>query len=178
MALRDVAVITIAIFCSLVALRRPVFGLLAFIFFGLFNPHSMAWTITQTFNPAQPIALGTLIGFLISSEPKRFPWNEREFILLLALWCMFGISTLFAIYPERAYEKFILVSKILLMVFLSMSLINTEYRFRWLLRIIGLTPWILGTDTRIVLYHNRRTIHNLGPGIQLSRGQQRAWTGP
>jgi len=136
--MRDLLLIAIVILCSLVALRRPVFGILAFVCLSLLNPHSFTWGMGQTFPFAQLTAMGTIVGYLFWSEPKRFP-RQREFKLLLALWGMFGVSTLLAIYPEVTYERFIYVSKILLMVFLSTSLINNEYRLQVLLRVIALT---------------------------------------
>jgi probable O-glycosylation ligase (exosortase A-associated) len=52
---------------------------------------------------------------------------------------MFGVSTLFALYPEKATEQFIHISKIFLMVFLATSLINNRERLHWLLRVISLS---------------------------------------
>jgi probable O-glycosylation ligase (exosortase A-associated) len=55
------------------------------------------------------------------------------------LWAIFGFSTLFAIYPDKSFDRLIYVSKILLMVFLSTSLINTEQRLNLLLHVIALS---------------------------------------
>ena len=124
--------------CSLVALPRPVFGILAFVCLGFLNPQSFTWGVARSLPFSQLIAIATILGYMLWSERKRFP-RQRELFLLLALWGMFGISTLSAIYPEPALAGFILVSKILLMVFLAMSLINTADRLHWLLRVIALS---------------------------------------
>jgi probable O-glycosylation ligase (exosortase A-associated) len=123
--------------CSVIALRSPVVGLLSFVGLGFLNPHMLTWSIARTFPFAQLTALGTIIGFLFWSEPKRFP-RQRESFLLLALWVMFGISTAFAIDPDSAWDRLIHVSKILLMVLLTTALINTEQRLQWLLRVMAL----------------------------------------
>ena len=146
--MRDILLIAVVILCSLIALRRPVFGMLAFICFGLLNPHSMTWHIGRTFPFAQFTAIGTIVGYCFWSEPKRFP-RQREFRILLALWVMFGVSTLFAIEPEVALERFIDVSKILLMIFLSMSLINNKHRLHLLVRVIALTLGFYGLKSGI-----------------------------
>jgi len=141
--MRDLLVIGVVVICSFIALRRPVFGLLTFVCLGFLNPQSMTWTIGRTFPLSQLVGIGTIVGYLFWSEPKRFPL-QRESFLLLALWGMFAVSTLFAIYPDRALDRFMHVSKILLMVFLSMSLINTEQRLHFLLRVIALSLGFYG----------------------------------
>jgi probable O-glycosylation ligase (exosortase A-associated) len=136
--MRDLLLIAILIPCSLKALYQPVFGLLLFTCLGFLAPHSMTWGIGRTFPFSQLAGVTTIVGYLFWSEPKKFP-RQREFTLLLALWVMFGVSTLFAIFPDRALDRLIHVSKILLMVCLSTALVNTEYRLHALLRIIALS---------------------------------------
>jgi probable O-glycosylation ligase (exosortase A-associated) len=141
--MRDLLLIAVVSLCSLLALGRPVLGVLAFVCFSLLNPHSFTWGVGKTFPFAQLTAMGTIVGYVFWSEPKRFP-KQRELTLLLALWGVFGVSTLFAIYPEVAYERFTYISKILLIVFLSMSLINTQERLQMLLRVIAFSLGIYG----------------------------------
>jgi probable O-glycosylation ligase (exosortase A-associated) len=133
--MRNILLIFTVLTCSLVAIRRPVVGMLTFVWLGFFNPHSMTWT---TFPLSQLVAGATILGYLLSPEPKRFP-VQRESILLLVLWILFAITTAFAIYPDKAVVRLEFVSKVLLMVFLSMCLINTEERIHSLLRIIALS---------------------------------------
>jgi probable O-glycosylation ligase (exosortase A-associated) len=92
--------------------------------------------------------VATVLGYFLSSETKKFP-RQREAALLLLLWGLFGLSTLFAIYPESAVSDFFLISKIFLMAFLSMSLINTERRLHLLLRVISLGMGFYGLKAGI-----------------------------
>jgi len=94
--------------------------------------------IGRTFPFAQQIAVGTLIGFVVSGERRQFP-KQHELFLMLALWVIFGLSTIFALEPEAAYDRLVQISKILLMVFVSTALINTEERLRQLMRVIALS---------------------------------------
>jgi putative inorganic carbon (hco3(-)) transporter len=135
---RDLILIAFVLVCSFIALGRPVLGILVFVCLGFLNPHSFTWSVGRVFPLSQVAAIGTIIGYVLCSEPKRFP-RQRELFLLLALWGMFGISTLFAIYPEPALTRFVFLSKILLMVFLAVFLINTADRFHWLVRVIALS---------------------------------------
>jgi putative inorganic carbon (HCO3(-)) transporter len=136
--MRDVLLVLGIGIISLVALRKPAFGMVCFVGASLLNPHSLTWGFARSFPFAQWIAVGTLGGYFLSNEDKKFP-KQREFFLLLALWAMFIASTPLAIEREAALHRCILTSKILLMVFLSMSLINSEERLRILIRVIALT---------------------------------------
>jgi probable O-glycosylation ligase (exosortase A-associated) len=133
--MRDLILTAIILVCACVALRRPVFGMLTFVWLGFFNPQGMTWGSTPH---SLIIAFSTIAGYFSSSEPKRFPL-QREAILLLLLWIVFGLSTVFAIYPNWAVGQLGLVSKILLMVFFTMLLITTNERLLWLVRVIALS---------------------------------------
>ena len=134
--MRDVVLVVIVLVLFAVSLRRPFVGAVSFLGCGILNPGSFTWAASEWFHISQLLAIGTLIGYLVSSEPKRFP-HQREVLLLLALWGIFGFSSIFAIFPERAVVHFTRISKIFFMLFVSMSLINTEYRLHLLLRVIA-----------------------------------------
>ena len=146
--MRDILLIAVVGGCSLLALRRPVLGILLFISLSLAGPQSMTWGMARTFPLGQLAALGTIGGYVFWSESKRFP-RQRELFLLLALWGLFGWSTLFAIYPDEAVKQLIYVSKIFLMVLLSTVLINTERRLHLLMRVIALSLGFYGLKTGI-----------------------------
>jgi probable O-glycosylation ligase (exosortase A-associated) len=146
--MRDILYIAVVLGCSLYAIRRPVFGVLAFICFSTLNPHSMTWGIGRSFSFAMLLSAGTILGYLFWSEPKRFP-KQIELYILLALWGLFVLSSIFAMYPTVAWESLETVSKKLLIVFLSMSLINTRLRFHLLLLIIALSIGFYGLKSGI-----------------------------
>ena len=141
--MRDIILVAIVISCAILALRRPTFGILAFICVSLLNPNSMTWGFARFFPSAQYIAIGTFLGIIFWNESKKIPLSS-ESVLLFALWGIFGISTVFAIYPDASLEKLIYISKILLMVFLSTILINSEHRLRLLIRVIALSLGFYG----------------------------------
>lgn len=141
--MRDLLLIGIVLLFSLIAMRRPAVGVLTFVCFGLLNPQSMTWGIGRTFPLAQCVALGTIVGTVITSEPKKLP-RQREIVIFFALWGMFLFSTIFAFAPDRAVEKLIYVSKIFLMVFFTLILINSERRLLFLMRTIALSLGFFG----------------------------------
>jgi probable O-glycosylation ligase (exosortase A-associated) len=98
----------------------------------------MTWGIARSFPHVQAIALCTLVSSLISGSIRKLP-NQLEFFLLAGLWGTFLISTIFAIESDRALVQFQLISKVLLMVFLSVFLIDTEQKLLWMVRAIALS---------------------------------------
>jgi probable O-glycosylation ligase (exosortase A-associated) len=136
--MRDLLLVIGVLISALIALRRPVYGILAFICVSLLYPNSLTWGFGRTLPSAQTIALGTLVGFVFWKEKRTLP-QQREFFLLLALWAMYSISTIFAIESQNAVPHLALVSKILLMVCLSIFLINTRERVFLLMKVIALS---------------------------------------
>ncbi len=147
-SIRDLLVIAVVLAISGIAIIRPFTGLLSFVVFAIVNPHSMAWSISSTFPPALPIAVSTIVGYLISAETKRLP-PYREVHLLLALWVVFVLSTSTAVYPNDAVPMLMQVSKILLMVFLSLAMVNTKPRLLQLSRVLALSLGYLGLKAGI-----------------------------
>jgi putative inorganic carbon (hco3(-)) transporter len=140
--MRDLLLLTLTASCVLLAVRRPVHGIIAYVSYSFLAPHSFAWGIAQTFPHVHVIALGTLAG-LISTGWRQLP-RQRETFLLLALWGAFAASTVFAIESERAMTQLFDVSKVLLMVFVSLYLIDSAQKLRWLVRAIALSIGFYG----------------------------------
>jgi putative inorganic carbon (hco3(-)) transporter len=140
--MRDLLLLTLTAICALLAVRRPVYGIIAYISYSFLAPHSFAWGIARTFPHVHVIALCTLAG-LISTGWRQLP-KQREIFLLLALWGAFAVSTVFAIESERAMTQLFHVSKVLLMVFVSLYLIDSAQKLRWLVRAIALSIGFYG----------------------------------
>ena len=134
--MRDILLIGAVMMAAVVGFRHPVFGLLTFVFLGLFNPHSYTWSFGRTFPLSQVMAISTMLGMLVSRERRRIP-VQREALLLMLLCGMFGFSTIFALYPETAFDRFIHVSKVLLMTVVATLVINSEDRLHSFIRVIG-----------------------------------------
>jgi probable O-glycosylation ligase (exosortase A-associated) len=134
--MRDIIVVSLVLLAAFVSLRRPVFGLLTFTFLGFFSPQSYTWSFGRTIPLSMIMAITTVLGFIMSSEPKKLP-AQREMILLILLWLTIGLSTIFAIYPARAYPELINVSKIFLMIVLATVIINDKERLNALIKVIS-----------------------------------------
>ena len=141
--MRDYALLAITLICCIFAVRRPVYGMVAYIAYSLLAPHDLTWGVARTFPHVLVIALCTIIGFVAWPESKRLP-NQREVTLIFALWFIFAFSTIFAISSDNAIERLINVSKVFLMTFLAMAIMNGQKRLNLLLQAIALSLGAIG----------------------------------
>jgi probable O-glycosylation ligase (exosortase A-associated) len=129
--MRDILVF-LAIFLPLpVVLARPFLGILLWHWFSLMNPHRFAWGFAYTFPFAVAIGATTLAAWLFSREPKHVPWRA-PMILLVLLWAWTCLTTLTAMSPDLAFEKWEQTSKILLMTVVTAAMLTTANRLRML----------------------------------------------
>lgn len=135
--MRDIPLMMLTLACAGMALRYPVYGMLAYIGYSLVAPHALTFGMARTFPHVALIAGCTILGFLFWPESRKLP-RQRELTLLFVVWGWFGLSTIFAIEPEFALEKLLYVSKILFMVVLSLLLINSRERLHLMLKVIAL----------------------------------------
>src|SRR5262245_39894840 len=127
--MRDALLLCGTALFSILALRQPAVGMLAYVGYSFLGPHSMTWSVARAFPHVQLIAICTIVSYVCASEPKRWP-REREAVILLALWSTFCVSSLLALAVDRALDELWHISKLLLMVFLAMSLLNSERRLK------------------------------------------------
>jgi putative inorganic carbon (hco3(-)) transporter len=137
MAIRDTVVILIILLSAPVALFNPYFGVLMWTWIAYFNPHRYGWGIARYgfFQPAIIIAIPTLIGLLFA--PKNVRFMTRESSLLVALWVWFGVTTLyitrvpeFAGHVEDAAVHLEMISKILLMTFVTILVVTSQKKLQ------------------------------------------------
>ncbi len=183
--MRDIVLVIIVLVGAVVAFRKPVYGILIFVAFGIINPHSFTWGFAQSFPLALITALATVSGYFLSSEEKRFP-RQREVWILISLWILFCISTADALYTdtsytgwlsELAYKRFIYVTKIFFMIGLSLTLLYTKERIQLLLKVISLSIgffaiklgfWSIATGFSEIAWGPERTFLNANNAIGLA----------
>jgi putative inorganic carbon (HCO3(-)) transporter len=134
--MRDLLLLAITGACSVFAIGFPTFGLLTYVAYGVLSPQSYTWDFSRYFPHSKFIAVATIFGSLFSSEARNFP-RQRESLLLFLLWVLFGISTILAFDAGPAWGYFFIVTKVFLMAFVCMSLINTEQKLQLLLKVIA-----------------------------------------
>ena len=141
--MRDILLFGITGPVLIAALMRPFVGMLAYVAYSFIGPHSYTYGMARSFSHVQAIAICTLVGYFLSPERKQLP-KQREVILFIALWAVFGISTIDAIMPARAFDHLYKVSKIFLMIVLAMAMINTEERLHLFAKAIAISIGFYG----------------------------------
>lgn len=116
-------------------LLQPHVGVLLFYWISLMNPHRLAWGFASDFQYAFIIALVTIAAWLFSKERKAIPLTSPT-ILLALLWLWMSLTTLNALSPAQAYLKWELISKILLMTFVMIPIMQSRTRLHALIWVI------------------------------------------
>jgi putative inorganic carbon (hco3(-)) transporter len=141
--MRDL-LISLIVFASVpVTLVRPYVGLLVFYWLSLMNPHRLTWGFAQTLRVAIITALATIIAWLFSREPKHPP-AVAPVLLLAAFAVWVTIGTFLAVNPVDAWEKWDWVSKMFLMTFLAMCLIQDRHRIHLLVWVVAVSIGFYG----------------------------------
>jgi putative inorganic carbon (HCO3(-)) transporter len=136
MAIRDLALLVTVLALLPVCLVRPWIGVLVWSWLAYMNPHRLTWGFAYTVPFAMMVAIATLSGYVFTSERRPFVWS-REVVALLALWLWFGITTIVAVYPDAARDKFLEFSKIMVMAFLVVPLFQDRRKLRMLFVVIA-----------------------------------------
>ncbi len=142
------------------ALRNPFMGVLAFFWISFMNPHRYSYGFAYTFPFALIAAAVTLVSVLINFNELKFP-KIKEAYLFIIFWLFVSLTTMFAIYPDPAWQKWVLVNKIFLMTLIAMLVITTRKR---------LTYFTLA----IIIYIGFRGVSGAIFGI-LTGGQYKVW---
>ncbi|MGB8275852.1 MAG: putative O-glycosylation ligase, exosortase A system-associated, partial [Alphaproteobacteria bacterium] len=141
--MRDL-VITLIVLGSLPpTLAMPHIGILMWSWLSFMNPHRLSWGFAFNFPFAQLVAITTLMGWVISREPKSIPWN-RVTMLMVALVVWINVTTLFTLVPEGTYPLWDRAMKMLLMTFVALALMRTRERINLLVWVIALSIGFFG----------------------------------
>ncbi len=141
--MRSILLLSI-VFASLpVCFLWPWIGVLVFAWISYMNPHRYAWGMAQSFQVAMVVAVATLSGLFFTRERRPVPWT-RETRLMAALWALFTFTTFFALNQADAWDEWQRVSKILLMTFVTLILIDNVEKLRYLLLTIALSIGAIG----------------------------------
>ena len=160
--MRDIVVTAIIVGSLPFILRRPYIGVLMWTWLAFMNPHRLTWSFAYDFPFSQLVALVTLVSLVFSREPKKVPWT-RETILLLVFVVWMLITTVFAAYPESAWEQFEKVAKIILMVYVTLMLMQTRERLNLLVWVATLSLAFYGVKGGLFTVLGSGANHVRGP---------------
>lgn len=133
--MRDVVLATFLLGSLPFVLWRPVFGIFLWVWVSVMNPHRLTYGFAYDFGFAQLIAIATLIGLVLSGQPKRLPVTPVTAALFaMVLWM--NVTTLFALDTAASLPMWERVMKIQIMVFVTLALLHTRQH-------VHILVWIL-----------------------------------
>ena len=147
-------------------LLRPAYGIVLLTVLAFLNPQSFTYGIARQVPLTEVVTVPTLVGFVFSGRFKTL--FSTEVCLLIILWIWFTLTTVNSAHTPELAEKAAdawfrwgFVSKIMLVTVVTVGVINTRERLRWLVLAIGVSFAILVLKTL--------------PGIILSGGRFRVY---
>jgi probable O-glycosylation ligase (exosortase A-associated) len=145
-ALRDIILFALIFGLLPVCFLRPYVGLLVYSWLSYMNPHRLTWGAAYDFPFAQLAALAMLAGLAIMVLRDGWPTIPKNLgtLLLALLWLLFLLTTITAIQPQTSWPVFTEVSKIFLITFVTLLLVDSHEKLRLLLLTIALSIGFYG----------------------------------
>ena len=161
--MRDIIIFGIVGVVLLSVFARPYIGVYLWTWLSLMNPHRLTWGAAFNFPFAAVVAGVTLIGILVSTQPKRMIWSRESVLLVLfVLWMI--LTTVFAFNTSPALEYLNRVLKIQIFVFLTIFLITDRTKLNGLIWVTVLSMGFYGVKGGIFTLLGGGVSHVLGPG--------------
>lgn len=140
----------------------PWIGVLMWSWLAYGNPHRLTWDFAFEFPFAQVVAGATLAGLLFTNDRRPFLWT-REYFVLVLFWVWVGITSVLAMYPEAAWDKFLEFSKILGMGMLVVPLFQDRRRLRMFVFVMGASLGFYGVKGGLFVLGTGGSWMVLGP---------------
>jgi putative inorganic carbon (HCO3(-)) transporter len=134
--MRDLLLVIIILGSVPFCFRNPCFGVMMWYWVSYFNPHRFTWSFAYNFPVALLVAVPTLAGTIFARKSLRalLVW---ESVCLAAVWLWFSFTyvnakgiPLFAEHMENASYEMSHISKILLMTFVMILVVNSRDKLR------------------------------------------------
>jgi putative inorganic carbon (HCO3(-)) transporter len=147
--MRDFLVVAIILGSTPFCFINPYVGVLMWYWVTYFNPHRFTWSYAYDFPVALVIAVPTLLGAIFAKKSYR-SLLVTESVLLVILWIWYVttfiyayITPYFAAHVETATYELSHITKILLMTFVTILIINTRERLRGVMLVTALSLGLL-----------------------------------
>jgi probable O-glycosylation ligase (exosortase A-associated) len=132
---RDLALVLATVIYLPMALRAPAVGLLCWAWFSIMNPHRQVYGFAygQPFNSV--IAAATLLGWLVSREPKKWPSDAIPWLMVaFVLWMT--LDTPFAAAPDYSWEFWDRTIRIFALIFMIFFMMTTKARIHGMIWVL------------------------------------------
>lgn len=144
--MRDAVLMTTMAALLAFVLAHPFVGVLMWNWVSFMNPHRVVWGFAMTIPWAAVIFAVTIIGCLIAGE-LRLPPANITVVLLVGLMLIFTMTSVTALGdPTATWAKWDRVSKILLGLLLTASMLTTRHRIQALIWLMVLSLGYFGVQ--------------------------------
>jgi putative inorganic carbon (hco3(-)) transporter len=147
--MRDFLVLAIILGSVPLCFINPYIGVLMWYWVTYFNPHKFTWSYAYDFPVALVVAVPTLLGTVFTKKSFR-SLMTTESILLFALWAWFvatylyaGSNPYFAAHLDSARYQVSHITKILLMTYVTILVVNSRERLKGVLLVTALSLGLL-----------------------------------
>ncbi len=142
--LRDIVLTLMLLLVVPAILYRPWLGPLAWAWVSLMVPHRLTWGFAHELPFAYVIAVTTLVGLLLAKDRKPLP-NISITWLLIGFYFWMSLTAIFALNQTGdVYQMWIKVTKIQLMLWVTMILISGRRQIEWLIWVIVISIGFYG----------------------------------
>lgn len=122
--MRDVILGPVFVALAAYGLLHPWIGIMGWTWLSIMNPHALTWHM-RSLPVAATMAIGTLLGVLITRDRREF-FVTRETIVLMLFMLWMCITLPFSFYFEQSYPLWNRVMKIDLMVLVAMVVLHSK----------------------------------------------------
>ncbi|TVT49008.1 MAG: putative O-glycosylation ligase, exosortase A system-associated [Denitromonas halophila] len=161
--MRDLIITALFVVGAIVALKRPYYGALLWVWIGLMNPHRLGWGFAYDLPFAMASVVIIALGMLFSMRAIRWQTGGPAVVLILMILWM-TLTSFTAILPEPSQTKLIDVLKVLGMTLVVGALVSSREQ------IVGLIWVVVGS---IAFFGVKGGIFTLTTG-----GEFRVWGPP
>lgn len=133
--MRDLFVLPILLSFLALTFAAPYVGVLTWAWLTLMNPHRFLWGILSNLPLNLIVAVVVAIGWAMSREPKRLPFNSLM-ILLIFLVGIMTVTTIFSLVPEKSWPLWDRNVKIIVLGILVACLATNRVRVHALIWVV------------------------------------------
>jgi probable O-glycosylation ligase (exosortase A-associated) len=122
---------------------NPYVGVLLYSWISFMNPHRLAWGFPDAIPLAMMAAVGTLICWVFSREPKRLPANATVWLIII-LVVYVTANTLIALNPAVAWIRWDRTVKMLGFTLVIIALTSNRIRLHCLIWVMAISIGFYG----------------------------------
>ena len=142
--MRDILITVVIVYLLFKTLRQVEYGAYLWTWLSLMNPHRLTFGFASTMPWAQVSAIATFAGMAFSRDRKPLPL-QGGVVLLILLWLWMSLTSLTSINPpDQVLERWIFVSKINLMLLVTLMLLRGRQQIERLVAVMAVSVGYFG----------------------------------